>query len=297
MSDFSELDQIDELEDDVGLEEEDAKHASNDKNKWFRGEKDRSYRVSFLYFHTAMITAVMNYRKQCKEEGKKPSREDEIKVAKEAMAEQAKRYGKDSWESLEPWQQLDIRKVQFKKILAHYKKGFGYAISRLGKDGAEADAVWKRLGDVKKYFTTVLLVYPTNNKGELDKEAFKRGDFTVIPWRLSSKVYGQLHEESSSLRANDLNIATQDLIITCTNSEFQNFDKMRVGGKALWRMHEKFKENILKLALEYYDDLVPFREMSTADLRIKLNLDSGDGGGGSDEDVSDSDMNDLFDNV
>lgn len=293
MSEFDELEQLDDLDEDVGLGEDDKKHAQRpDQMEWFKGEQGVSYRVAFVYFHPVTVNTVRKLRKAAKKEGRELSREDEIKAAKAALTKHAEKLEKKP-DQLEDWQKLDLSNVQFKKILAHYKQGVGYVVSRLGKDGPESDEVWKRLGEQKKYFTTVVLLYPTNKQGELNKEAFKHGQFQILPWRLSSKVYAALHDQSSSLRANEISISSQDLIVTCTNSEYQNFDKMSAAGKAIWRMSDNFQEKVLKLALSYYDKLQPFRELSTADLRIKLGLESDNQG----EDVSDEDMEDLFNNV
>lgn len=147
-------------------------------------------------------------------------------------------------------------------------------------------------GDQKVTFTTVVLLYPTNRKGELDKNALTT-DWKVMPWRLSSKVYGQLHGQAGSLRNNDLSITDQDLLITCTNSDYRNFDKMEGAGKAIYRKNPKFQEMVLAKAIQLYDKLEPFREMSTADLRIKLNLSTDNKA----EDVSPDDMEDLLNNV
>lgn len=278
-------------EEDVGLRPEDKKHARSNEQEWFKGEKGVSYRVAFVYFWPLAISLASAAKAQAKEKGVTITKEQLHEIAKKALTKRAEELGK-AVDQLEPHEKLDMSEARFKKIPFHYKEGVGYVMSRLGKDGADADEVWKMLGEQKVSFTTTLLIYPTDRKGELDRENMAK-HFKVLPWRLSSKVYQQLHGQASSLRNNDLSIADQDLVITCTNSDYQNFDKMEGAGKALYRKNPKFQSIVLAKAFPYYEKLLPFRELSTADLRIKLGLTSDNKG----EDVSADDVEDLLKNV
>lgn len=294
MSDpFAELDNMEEYEEDnVGLRPEDKKHAKTNDQEWFKGEKGVSYRVAIVYFWPLIVGVANAAMRRAKEKGEPPpTKEALIELAKKALNKRAEDLGK-AVDQLGEHEKIDLSETRFKKIKAHYKEGVGFVVSRLGKDGAEADEVWKMLGDQKVYFCTVLLVYPTNRQGELDRDEMVK-KFKVIPWRFSSKVYGQLHGQAGSLRANDLSIADQDLVITCTNSDYQNFDKMEGAGKSLYRKNPKFQDMVLTQAVKLYEKLTPFRELSTADLRIKLGLSSDNKG----EDVSADDMEDLLNNV
>lgn len=290
---FDELDNLDQYEEEsVGLRPEDKKHAKTNDLEWFKGEKGVSYRVSLVYFDPLVVSSALKLRAFTKAKGQAPpTKEQLIEVAKKALAKRAEELNKPV-DQLQDYEKLDLSQTQFKKIMAHYKEGVGFVVSRLGKDGAQADEVWRMLGDQKPYFCTVLLVYPANRQGELDK-ANLLTNWKVMPWRISSKVYGQFHGQASSLRNNDLSIADQDLIITCTNSEYQNFEKMEGAGKALWRKNPEFQGKILAKAHTLYDKLKPFRELSTADLRIKLGVQTDNPG----ENVSTDDMEDLLNNV
>lgn len=287
------FDNFDDFDDDVGLGEEDKKYAKNDRQTWFKGEaKDRKYRVSMMYFHPLAI-AVMKAAKK-----KKPdiTREELEKVANAALSKRAEELGKPV-DQLQDHEKLNIDHAKFHRVKAHYKEGFGYAVSRLGMDGAEADSVWKLLGDQKHYFCTVLLIYPCNSEGEVNKDMLKAGNFEVKPWRFSNKFYNSLHQVAAGLRSNDLSIATQDLIIKCTNPEFQNFD-VQPSGKALWRRIASLEKAVMPKVVELYEEMrKPFREMSTADLAIKLNVPYGTSGGSQGSDIDADDFDDLLDQV
>ena len=265
-----EIDLDTNYDDDVGLGAEDKKHARSNQLEWFKGEKGRTYRVSLVYFNPLEASVVRAVRKK----NPAATKEEILSSVNGVFAKKAESLSK-SVDQLTAGDKLDLNNVRFKKIEAHYKEGVGYVVSRLGKDGAEADSVWKTLGDVKTYFTTCLIVYPTTREGEPVKEQLAT-NWTVTPWRFSNKVFRRLHEVAESLRSNDLNICMQDLSLKCTNTEYQNFD-IDGAGKALWRMNANFQAKVLEKALPVYEKLVPFRELSTADLKIKLGISDGGG--------------------
>lgn len=281
----------DEFDDDVGLGEEDRKHAASSQLEWFKGEKGRTYRVALLYFHPLSQSIIGRAKKQAKEEGKELDKEATLEAIKSALTKRAEQLGKAP-DQLTDADKLDLSHVRMKKILSHYKEGVGYAISRLGKDGPEADKIWEMMGEVKKSFATVALIYPTKPDGTVLKDRLAT-DWNIMPWRCHSGIYRDLHEERASLAENKIRIVDQDLKLKCTNSTYQNFD-ISAAGPAIWRRDPKYQAMVLSAAVELYDKLNPFRELSTADLRIKLGLTSGDSAS---DDVSDIDFGDLMGDV
>lgn len=294
---MSETNPYDQYEDDIGVDsDEDKRYGSGNRLEWFKGEKNRCYRVALVYFHTADVCAVTNARASAKKAGNSLSNEDIDKIAKEAIAKKATGLNKKA-DELTAVEKLDTSQVKFRHFMAHYKDGIGYVLSRLGKDGAEADAAWKTLGDPKHYYSTVVLFYPCDSDGnlprkdgELDKSRVLN-DWRILPWRFGPKNYDAIWSVNKGLRSNDLTIADQDLILKCDNAEFQNF-KITGGGKATWRRSPEFTRRVLEKASVLYDKLVPFREMSSADLQIKLGMSTASKG----DDVS-SEMDDLMDGV
>lgn len=279
-------------EDNVGLDAEDRKHLRGKREEWFKGEKGRTYRVSLVYFYQLELAAAMALKRRHEKEGKPaPTKEQMIEIANKLLAKRAEELSKAA-DQLQAHEKLDLNNIRFKRVRALYKEGLGYVVDRRGKDGPEADEIWKSLGDPKNYFCTVLLIYPTNAEGEIDKGALANG-WTVKPWRASSKSYDSLIGKSESLKANDLSIANQDLTLKCTNADFQNFDIEPVG-KALWRKEPRFQAKVLEKAVALYDKLSPFREMSTADLRIKLGMSTSSSSG---SDSSSDEFEGLLDGV
>lgn len=269
--------------DNVGLDAEDRKHVRGKREEWFKGEKGVTYRVSLVYFYPLELAGAMALKRKHEKEGKPaPTREQMVEIANKLLTKRAEELSKAS-DQLQSHEKLDLSTIRFKRIKGLYKEGLGYVVDRRGKDGPEADEVWKSLGDPKNYFCTVLLVYPTNREGEIQKDQLANL-WNVKPWRASSKSYESLIDKSESLKAQeikDLSIANQDLTLKCTNTDFQNFDIEPVG-KALWRKEPRFQAKVLEKAVALYEKLTPFRELSTADLRIKLGMSSASASSGTD---------------
>ncbi len=251
-------------EDDVGLGAEDKHFAKGNQLEWFKGDKGKTYRVGLVYFNPLDAALVRAARKKDPNIGVEQLKS----LVSEHLGKRAGELGKDV-SALAPYEKLDTSNVRFRRIEAYYKDGFGYVVSRLGQDGPEADTVWKMLGEPKNYFATVLVIYPTTPDGDLIRDQV--GKSVVKPWRFSTKVYERLHQVAYGLRQNELRIAEQDLTIKCTNQDYQNFD-LDAAGKSIWRMKPEFLTSILAKAYPLYEKLNPFRELSTADLRIKLGL-------------------------
>lgn len=264
---------------DVGLDPEDKKFGGSGKSDWFKGEKGRQYRVALLYFHPLNISAM----RAAKKKNPEITRDQLVEVGRKILAKRAEELGK-AVDQLGEHEKLHTGRIQFHMTKAYYHEVAKFVPSRLGLDGPEADKVWRSLGDEKTYFTTVVLVYPTVKNGEVDKDRLAK-DWEVFPWRFSGKVYDRLHAIRESLASNQLNIATQDIKLKCTNTDYQNFD-IDSAGKAIWTTSDKFRDVVLAEAVKLYDKMKkPFKAMSTADLRIKLGLDSGNVG----SDVADDD--------
>ncbi len=278
-----------DFEDDVGLDG-DGRQYFGPRQEWLKMTKGQVLRAAFLFFHPVDANAVAAAKMAAKKEGKTLSKEEIQAIARKALEDRAKALNK-SVDQLTQVDKLDLSTVHFKKMFSHYQEGLGYVLSRLGKDGPEADAIWKRLPEPKLGFSTLLLIYPTDPNGNIDKEGFKRGDWRVIPWRFSKRTYEDIWKLNEGLRENNLSIATQDIKLECENPQYQNI-KIQFVGAALWQKSENFKERVLAKAVELYPKLIPFREMTTDQLRAKLGL-----GGSSVQDVSGGDFQDLLDNV
>jgi hypothetical protein len=280
-----------DFEDDVGLDAEGKQHFKA-RDEWLKmTAKGQVYRAAFLYFHPFDANAVAAARVAAKKEGKTLSKEEIVAVARKSLEARAQALSK-TVDQLTDIDKLDLSSVHFKKMQAHYSEGVGFVLSRLGKDGVDADSIWKRLPEPKLYFTTLLLLYPTDREGNLDKEGIKRQEWRLIPWRFGKQVYEDIWKQNEGLRENGFSLAGQDIKLECKDIQFQKIAVSFVG-PAIWQKSESFKQQILSQAISFYPKLVPFREMTTDQLRAKLGL----GGPAGVQDVSGGDYTELLDQV
>lgn len=294
--DMSEVDPFDEYDDEDVVDLDPANKAPSNKLDRFKGEAGKTYRVALLYFHTLESSIVRAAKRAAKKEGKDPDKDQVKDLINKSLAKRAEELEK-SVDELETWQKLDLRKAQFKKVITQYGKfqGGGLFESRLGKDGPEADKIWSKLEEPTTYYYTIVLIYPTDPNGNVEKEAILRSSL-VKPWRFAGGVFNRLIEVNQSLSqvGDGLSLANQDLRLKCKNAQYQNFE-IDFAGKALWTQSDKIKNKFLPMAVDMYEKMTTSdaRRVSTADLKEKLGL-----GGDSGEDVADdSEMDDILSSV
>jgi len=285
----------DDYEDDVDLNPENK--APSNRLDRFKGEQGKVYRVSLMYFHTLEQSIIQRSKRKAAKEGIKLDKAAVKTVIQKALTQRAEQL-KKSVDELEVHEKLDLKRAQFKKHNTQFLKleegGGGLFISRLGKDGPEADRYWNQLDDVRTYYYTVILVYPMKRNGKIDMENIIR-DGEVMPWRLGSGMFNTLIDKNEMLK--NLNagssLASTDLTFSCKNTKFQNFD-VDPAGESLWIKSDKIRNEFLPQAVQLYDRMVDARAITTAELKEKLGV-SGDSG----EDVTDDDddLNALVDNV
>lgn len=278
-----------DMSDDVGL---DGDSPSNDvRDQWLKFTKGQTVRASLVYFHSVDLNAVAKFREESSRKGDTVTQEQILSTARKALEARATQLGK-SVDALTPSERLDLSEVRFKRMLASYQQGLGFVLNRKGKDGPEADMVWGKIAEPKIYYSTLLLTYPTDRAGNIDRDRLS-SEWKLIPWRFGKRVFEDLWKLNAGLKDNGMGLSTQDLRLECKDAQFQNISVSFVG-PALWQKSEKFKQVVLSAAIPMYDRLVPFREMTTDQLRAKLGL-----GGSAVSDVSavGGDFSDVLDGI
>jgi hypothetical protein len=263
-----------DFNDDVSLDT-DEKNVGGGNQDWFKmSTKGQIVRAAFIFFHTFDANAVNAAMKTAKRANKKLTREEVAEVAKAALTKRAEALSK-TVDQLSATDKLDTTVAHFKAMKAHFQEGLGFALSRLGKDGAEADAVWKRLPEAKPYFTTLMLLYPTDSEGTLNAEAFatqvKQGKLNIKPWRFGNRTYENIWKQNDSLRENGLSLASQDVKLECKEPKFHHIESS-AAGPAVWQKNPTIRAAVLSAAVNFYDKLMPFRDMTTEQLKAKLGL-------------------------
>lgn len=276
------------IDDDVSLNEETKPF--NDRDSWLKMTKGQTLRAALLYYHPVDLNAAARLRSEAKQRGEVASAADLRAAAQKALSERASKLNK-SVDALTQIERLDLSEAKFKRMMASYQPGLGFVINRKGKDGPEADAVWSKIEAPKPYHTTLLLVYPTDRAGNIDKDRLST-DWNLVPWRFGKRVYEDLWKLNAGLRDNGMGLHSQDIKLECKDAQYQNIAISFVG-PALWQKYPAFTEKVLTRAIPMYERLIPFREMTTDQLRSKLGL-----GGSAVTDVSAaSDFSDVLQNL
>lgn len=280
-------------DDDIGLGEEDKGKVQSNQVDWYKGVAKKTDLVALMYFNPLEVSAIKKALKQKSD----LSDAQKAEIAEKVKASQAQKLGK-TVDQLDQVDMLDLSEARFKKVVAHYKEGVGFVTSRLGKDGPEADKVWATLPEPKTYVTTLLLIYPTDEEGELDKSKLAKG-WVLKPWRMPPDKYEKLRKINRGLMNSGSSIAVQDLYLSCTDAKFQKID-ITQAGPAIWLRNDSFRRLVLSKAVTMYGKLNPSREITTDELREKLGMGGGESGGSSGSggvDLSGEDFSAILSNV
>lgn len=256
---------------DIGLGEEDKNKVGNQID-WYKGEKGRTDRVALLYFNNIKQTTL---RKALKA---KPdiTKEQQKSVLIQTLQKLAEKLGK-SIDQLDDVDMLDLNEARFKTVSASFKQGIGY-VEWPKKLTSEEEKVWKKLGDKRSYVFTVLMQYPTDREGEIDKDRLSK-NWRVLPWRFSSDKYDVLRKINKGLGESGAMISGIDLNFACTDATYQKIT-ITQAGPSLYQKSDKFRRLVLEKALPLYEKL-GLRQLTTDELREKLGMGAGSSGGGS----------------
>jgi len=279
-----------DLDDDIGFGDEDKGKVNSNQTDWYKGEKGRTDRVALVYFNSFEVTQLRKAVRQ------KPDLNEEQRKALVAKVRQtlAEKLGK-SVDQLDQVDLLDTSEARVKTVSSSFKKDIGYVTWPKNVTPEELK-VWSKLGEKRDYVITLLLIYPTDREGEVDKDALGK-KWQIKPWRFSPDKYDVLRKINRGLQEGGSSLSGIDLHLSCSDTQFQKIT-ITQAGPAIYLRNEPFKRRILEKAITFYGDkLKPFREMSTDELREKLGLPGGGGTAAPGSDFSNEDFSNVLGNV
>lgn len=150
---------------------------------------------------------------------------------------------------------LDAPSPKFIAAKRHFVQGAGYFLSK----GPE----WDRLAGAtpKTQIATVIVIWPTNRKGELDKQRFAEGDVDVKPW-----IFGQDKYEQLKRRHNEFSFGSYDLTIACTDTQFQKMDLSPARENLFRKALENDKlSHLVKVITDQVDAIVRVNDKGVAE--------------------------------
>lgn len=117
------------------------------------------------------------------------------------------------WELVNGKPNLDAPSPRFVGAKRFFIPNVGYILDR-GPEFAKLAG-----GPSKPTIATVIGLWPTDRKGNLDKARFAQGDVDVKPWVFSQDKYDQLKR-----RHGEFPFGQFDLSVACTDTQFQKMD-------------------------------------------------------------------------
>ncbi len=231
---------------------------------WYKAEKGRTDRVAVVYFPTILESA----RRQILRGNQNATIEEQKTALAKVKRTLAEKLGKSAT-SLTPGELLDTREVRLKQCRAVYNKDLGFL--EIPEDLSRSEqAIWDKLGEARSYFYTLLLIYQGDRDGEVEREHASRG-WRIVPWRFSEEKYDTFRKIDKGLHEDSSSIANADLLLTCTDSQFQKIT-ITNAGSAFYKQNTDFLGRVLEAAASLRDRLQPFRQLSTEELREKLGM-------------------------
>jgi hypothetical protein len=86
----------------------------------------------------------------------------------------------------------------------------------------------------KMSIATVVVVWPTDKNGNIDKNRMKNGDCDVMPWVFSKRKYSEL-----KALASEWPFGEHDLKLTCTEAQYQQTSQANCRENFLQKLQEK----------------------------------------------------------
>lgn len=152
---------------------------------------------------------------------------------------------------------------QFKGCERIYKEGIGYVL-------ASSPEVVRLLGSPpKQTVATVICVWPTDKKGNLDKASFARGEgWEVMPWVFSADRYTVLQT-----RHEEFPLPSHDLKLVCTDTQYQKMDISPLKNSLFRTLLESDKEALKDMAKAIFDKASAVHETLENEMARSLTLD------------------------
>ena len=190
---------------------------------------------------------------------------------------------------------LSAPSPRFVGVKRHYIQGVGYVLSK--------GPAWDQLagGAPKTAIATIVAVWPTDKKGNLDKSRFTNGDVETVPWIFSGDKYDQLKR-----RHDEFPLGSHDLAIACTESQYQKMDISPCRESLFRKCVESDNDKLIEIARNIQSAVTSIeanirnelaRDLTLDQIREKLGGSPNGSAGGSPSGVSAADVDNLLDNL
>lgn len=145
----------------------------------------------------------------------------------------------------------------------HYVQGVGYFLHK-GPEFARIAG-----GAPKQAVATILVVWPTDKNGRLNKDAFGRGEgWEVKPWVFSAERYEQLARRNEQFPLHEF-----DLTVTCTDTQYQKMDLSPCRESLFAKLAEANNEKSTQIRKTILAEVEAAEKVLRSDMARDLTLD------------------------
>lgn len=159
------------------------------------------------------------------------------------------------------WTRED-RSLRMLSAPAVYIDGVGKVVSRLGRDGPEADELWSQGEAARTSYATLVMTYPRGPDKNLDRARVLAAP-GIMRWTFSERTFTSLQKVAAGSSGG------VDLLATCTDERYQRIEFQRFKD-CLWWDDEELREAIQNRVTELESSVSPARRLSTEELAAKL---------------------------
>lgn len=278
-----------------------ANKASTNKLERFKGKQNYTYRAAVICFKPLEETIYLSHKRQAKTNGTPFSEEKYMEDVNKALKLRAGYWNCEPSE-LADWQKLDFRVPQFKKYQVQYHQKVG-SVRVLQDKSPDAEKVTKLLGEIKEYAWTLLLVYPTDENGNLPMRGDKVDVDAIIhqakiwPHRMAPASFNAMIDKNTKISkmatpteddengdakkalvagipTPRMSLGTCDLTLKCKAETYQQFDLDTELELSLLVQSRQLQKKFLPMALSLQPKMVDAKEYSLETLKEKLDIAS-----------------------
>lgn len=162
---------------------------------------------------------------------------------------------------------LDATSPKFIGAMRNYLQGVGYFMNK-GPEYTKIAGVAPR-----QAVGTTIVVWPTNNKGELDKARLQNREFEPFIWIFSADKYKQIAAVHG-----EWHLGQCDLKVTCTDTQYQKMTFSPCKDSLLRKLvnDKDLTDRIVEASAALKDEIA--RDMSLDDIRTKMTGGAGSSG-------------------
>lgn len=202
----------------------------NDLEMFKQSANQKKHLVSIISFKKHSDKVLQKKEREAHEEGRPFTDADRAEIIAKVDEKIAEKLGKKVSDLTEV-DRLDINSPRFGTTNTHYVDGVGSF--RCLSSRTNREICCNKYGDPSQSIATIILSYPTDRQGQLDKELLRQQKYcNFYVWRMTPKKFQQVNQAYSDARSDGK--STINLRVTLDGDEKYQKQKIEVQSSATW---------------------------------------------------------------